>query len=49
MKDFLIRIFDSDNFMRFCYLLAVLGLLFAGYTNKQELISLYKYTISVCG
>ena len=45
MNDFL----NGPNFMKVCYLLAVLGLLLAGYTNKGELISLYKFTVQMCG
>lgn len=46
--DKIIDFLKSDNFMKLVYIAVVLAIVAFGYVNKQEMIDLYKYTLSVC-
>ena len=39
---------QSDNFMKLVYLAVACFIVTVGFINKQEVIDLYKYTLSVC-
>lgn len=44
----MVEFLKSDNFMKLTYTIVVCVIIAFGYVNKQELIDLYKYTLSVC-
>jgi hypothetical protein len=44
----MVEFLKSDNFMKLVYILVVCTILAVGFLNKQEVIDLYKYTLSVC-
>jgi len=39
---------QSDNFMKLVYVAVFCGIIAFGFVNKQEVIDLYKFTLSTC-
>ena len=39
---------QSENFMKLVYVAVACSIIALGFVNKQEVIQLYKYTLSTC-
>lgn len=44
----MVEFLKSDNFMKLTYTIVACIIIAFGFINKQEVIDLYKYTLSVC-
>ena len=44
----MVEFLKSDNFIKLVYILAAFTIVMIGFVNKQEIIDLYKYTLSAC-
>lgn len=44
----MVEFLKSDNFMKWVYILMGCTILAVGFVNNQEVIDLYKCTLSVC-
>jgi hypothetical protein len=44
----MVEFLKSENFIKLVYVLVALTIVMIGFVNKQEIIDLYKFTLSAC-